>query len=71
MSETAVICSSCKERPARSGQRTCLKCHAAYGRDWRARHISIPRVPCRTIGEAFAQLRLAEEIKRKRRKGHY
>lgn len=33
-----VICSTCKGKPARKGQKTCVDCHAAYMRDYRPRN---------------------------------
>lgn len=37
------LCSECGIEPRRPGQRTGLKCHAAYMKKWRAGHVSVPR----------------------------
>jgi hypothetical protein len=39
------VCSSCKRRPRRKGQRTCRRCHTEYMRGWRSGKVEMLLTP--------------------------
>jgi hypothetical protein len=49
-----MMCSTCRTRAARLGQRTCPKCHRHYMRRWREGKVFVPRelVPHGTLNKA-------------------
>jgi RNA polymerase subunit RPABC4/transcription elongation factor Spt4 len=52
------LCSSCKRRPRRKGQRTCRECHTVYVREWRSGKVQMMLTPAEA--SLIRDLRAAE-----------
>lgn len=57
------VCSTCRLRKPRKGQRTCAECHAIYMADWRKGKVLVPReaIPRETLFALSARGKKAKQ----------